>query len=139
MNPTHKLAHLISAVAALSLAACSTSPVRLTNSPEVPAAKGTIETEATDNENTRLDVVVKHLAPAEEVQQGATTYVLWTQPHVGGIPTNQGALKIDENLNGRISTITPRENFRVFITAEPSATSNFPRGRSLMWADVNEG
>ncbi len=114
----------------------STQHIRMTSSPEIPAAQGTVEATETGNGNTALVVTVHHLAPPERVTPGATTYVVWVRNSAQGQTQNVGALKIDSDLNGSLKTTTPLRSFSLFITAEELPTATFPRGQQLFLASV---
>lgn len=117
----------------------------MSTSDRIPAAEGDLKTEVTDNNNTKVDLTVKHLAPPEKIASGATTYVVWTQPSVAGREPssneqiqNLGALEIDQQLDGKLSAVTPLHNFQLFVTAEPSAVVTTPSGEHLLWTQVSE-
>jgi hypothetical protein len=61
------------------------------------------------------------------VTAGARVYVVWATELQTGSPTrNLGALRVEDNLNGKLETLTPLRNFDVLITAEPQATVDVP-------------
>lgn len=120
----------------LALAGCATTRVPLASNNDVPAAQGTVMTSKTKNNNTAIDVRVKHLADPGNVETGATTYVVWARPQGSGEARNLGALKVDENLTGQLKTVTPYSGFELFITAEPSAQITSPQGQELLSAVV---
>lgn len=127
-------------ILAMQAAACaSTSPLQVSGGPRIPAAEGTVNTERTENSNTRVDVNVKFLAPPEKVVSGATTYVVWAEPVAGGEPMNLGALRVDENREGKIITKTPLQDFRLFLTAERSGLVQSPNSEPLLWANISAG
>jgi len=138
MNARSKAA-LGALLAPVLWAGCSSQPVRLATGPEIPAAQGTVKAETTDNRNTRLDLTVRHLAPPEKIAASATTYVVWAQPVSGGQPSNLGALQINADREGRISTTTPLHDFKLFVTAEPSGQAQAPSGEQLLWTDISSG
>ena len=107
----------------------------MVNSPDIPAAQGTIRATPGENGNTRLRVSVRHLAPPKKVRADATTYVVWVQA-AGGAPQNMGALKVDEDLRGTLTTVTPLTSFEVFITLENAATVQEPSAGNLLSASV---
>ncbi|MBL8950410.1 MAG: hypothetical protein JNK82_06515 [Myxococcaceae bacterium] len=112
--------------------------VKLTTSTEgIPAAQGNVRTMGAPNDNVRVIVKVKHLAPADRVASGATTYVVWAQPTGSDKVQNLGALSVDKKLNGSLMTVLPYESFKVFITAEPGANITEPTGDMLMTAMVD--
>lgn len=119
----------------LAFIACSTGSVlKMSGSDLNPAAEGFVETDSTTNNNTRVDVEVKHLVAPGRIERGASTYILWARPTIGDttIAQNLGALKVDEDLNGRMSTVLPHQNFQLFITAEPTAMVTVPSGARIL-------
>jgi hypothetical protein len=120
----------------LALAGCATARVPLSSTRDVPAAQGTVMTSMTKNNNTAIDVRVKHLADPGKVESGATTYVVWARPEGSGQPRNLGALKVGDDLTGQLKTVTPYSGFELFITAEPSAQVTSPQGQELLSAYV---
>ena len=127
--------------AAYLLAACShfmnANSVDMTTAAEgIPAAQGAVKTMDGQNDNKRVLVSVEHLAPPEKVAEGATTYVVWAQPTGADTVQNIGALNVDKKLKGTLMTQLPYENFKVFITAEPTAQATQPTGEELLAANV---
>ena len=111
--------------------------LRMTASPDVPAAEGRATVSTTDNGNTKIDLVVKHLAPPENVNPGATVFVVWARgSEKYADPQNLGALKVDSKLNGNISAATNLRSFDLFVTAEPSQATTSPTGRTLLQTNV---
>jgi len=109
----------------------------MTASPDVPGAEGRAKVSTTDNGNTKIELVVKHLAPPENVDPGATVYVVWARGSENyAEPQNLGALKVDSNLNGNISAATNLRSFDLFVTAEPSQSTTRPTGRMLLETNV---
>lgn len=132
----HVLALVMSSLAALAGACAGPSPeVRMVTSPDIPAAEGVVRATAGENGNTQLRVFVRHLAPPEKVRPDATTYVVWVQPP-DGPPQNMGALAVDADLRGSLTTVTPLRSFDVFITLERSPTVTAPSARNLLSASV---
>ena len=111
--------------------------LRMTGSPDVPGAQGTATVSTTDDGNTKIDLVVKHLAPPENVNPGATVYVVWvTDIEWGAEPHNLGALKVDSDLNGKITAVTNMRSFELYVTAEPSQSSTIPTGSAVLKTNV---
>jgi len=102
-----------------------------------PAAEGTMVAAPAENGNTRLTVRVKHLASPERVTPGATVYVVWVQAG-GGPPQTVGALTVDQDLSGRLDTVTPLVTFQVFITAEPFPATTVPQGPRILTGSVSQ-
>lgn len=123
----------------LGSTACARSSVQkvpMTVSSEIPAAEGTVKTSRTDNDNTAIDLEVRHLAPPDRVKQGATTYVVWARPSGTDKVQNLGALQVDDNLDGKLETVTPLRRFEVFITAESDPAASSPSGKELLSTSV---
>ena len=89
----------------------------LTASSQLPAAEGQVKFAPTKNGNTSVDVSVKHLAHPERLNPPASTYVVWIQRAADAAPQNIGALKVDDQLNGELRTVTPLGAFDLFVTA----------------------
>ncbi|HWU86016.1 MAG TPA: hypothetical protein VN253_02025 [Kofleriaceae bacterium] len=117
----------------LGLAACSRTrppkPFPFELSSITPAATGEVAVTAGPNGNTKLAIEVKHLAPPARVKQGAMVYVVWaTELASQATAQNLGALRVDANLEGKLTTVTPLHNFDLHITPEPSPTVEVPSG-----------
>lgn len=132
--------HLVAAsvVLLIGVSACAgPRQLRLTGSPDIPAAQGVAKVSTTDNGNTKVDLVVEHLAPPERVNPGATVYVVWVRgSEAGAQQQSLGALKVDGNLKGSITAVTPMRSFDLYITAEPSQLSTTPTGKTLLHTSI---
>ena len=126
-----RLVHSIAFAAALAACGPPSSVIPLINSPETPAADGTLVMKPAQNGNRRLAIEVRHLAPPEKVAPTATTYVVWVRPQ-DGAPQNIGALQVDKDLTGRLDTITPYQTFELFITAEKYKAATLSTGPRVL-------
>ena len=135
-NHCFTLAMLIATgIAAFSCA--GSRDLRLTTSPDIPAAEGTARIGTTDNGNTKIDLTVVHLASPERVAPGTTVYIVWIRGNESGAqPQNLGALRVDDKLKGSLSTVTPLRAFDLYVTAEPSQSSTMPTGKTLLSTTV---
>jgi hypothetical protein len=124
------------AAAALSLGCAGPQPVPLLNGQATPAAEGTVQAVPGPNGNTHIDVLVRHLAPPEKVAPSGKVYVVWVQAP-GGPPQNIGALRLDENLTGRLSSVTPLQAFTLFVSPEQSPVETMPQGPRVLSAQVS--
>ena len=129
---------LLSALLALAFAltGCGPAPIKLINSPVVPAATGEITTAEGDNGNLQLEIDVKFLAPPEKVAAGASVYVVWLE-QVGAPPQNVGALRVGEDRRGSLHTVTAFHRFNLMITAEANSTTAVPTGPRVLSAVVD--
>lgn len=102
--------------AAILVSACSKKVV-FPVSQVVPAAEAVLKVDKDDNNNYEIDLEVTNLAEADRLTPARRHYVVWmvTKQH-GTI--NIGNLDINRKNNGELSTSTPYEPMRMFITAE---------------------
>lgn len=114
---------VVIALSVLVLLGCASERVvRLGGGSAAPAAQGTVKVAKGPNANTRLKISVKHLAPPDRVSPGATVFVVWARPiRQGGFAQNLGALKVNQNLEGTLETVTPLRDFDLLITPEPTS------------------
>ena len=120
---------LIGGVASASAAA--TRP--LGSSSEIPAAQGKVHLRNTKNGNVEIKLSVKHLAPPGRITPGATVFVVWARGLAPGAEAqNLGALRVDKNLDGKITAVTPMQSFDLFITCEQSQTAAHPASPELL-------
>jgi hypothetical protein len=120
-----------------AMTGCANHEQMMAASGETPAAEGKVSTGKGDNDNTAVRVEVKHLAPPSRVAPGAMIYVVWVQP-LGQSIQNVGALKLNDDLVGRLDFVTPHKTFRVVVTPETQATLETPSHHAVFTADVNE-
>src|SRR5688572_19057738 len=104
MSPTGILMSL--ALAGCGLFGGGARTQTMTSGSGVPAAEGTVRSSEGDNGNTNVAVRVNHLAPASKVASDATVYVVWIQARNGTVQ-NVGALRLDDDLEGTLETMTP--------------------------------
>jgi len=101
----------------------------------VPGARAEVEINKDKNGNTRLKMVVQHLANLENLTPRANAYVVWFQER-GGSPENQGQLKMDKNLKAAFQTVTPLKSFDVIVTAEQDLRAKDPSGPEVLKATI---
>lgn len=122
MSGLMRLAVLV-AVGALAQVGCGPSTWHLTAGQQTTAAQGQVTAKAGPNNNTQLEVRVKHLASPQKVMPGATVYVVWVRgTNESDRPQNVGALRLDSDLQGSLDTTTPLRSFDLLITAESGPT-----------------
>jgi hypothetical protein len=114
---------------------CGAKRHELVTSSLVLAAEGKVSARVGDNLNTNLEVEVKHLAPPGRVVQGARVYVVWVRPASGTVQ-NVGALRLNENLEGKFTTVTPFREFTLWVTPETAATVQAPTSDPVMQAQI---
>ena len=118
-------------------AACGAASRELVTSAAVPAAVGKVNARLGDNQNTTLEVEVKHLAPPGRVAPGAKIYVVWVRPSGEGAIQNVGALRLNEELEGKLTTVTPFREFTLWVTPETSPLVQAPTNDPVMQAQIS--
>ncbi|SEI41008.1 hypothetical protein SAMN04487995_0480 [Dyadobacter koreensis] len=119
----------------LTINSCSKKYV-FESSAIVPAAEGTIKVKKDKNENYGIKLAVRNLAPAENLVETRSTYVLWANTSGNGTK-NLGQLKnstglFSKALRSELVTATPFEPRSFFITAENKADINYPDGQVIL-------
>jgi hypothetical protein len=100
---------------------------------KVPAAQGTVVTHEWEGRERKVEVKVKHLAPAHQVVTGANYYVVWFKSMQENAPAqNVGILDLNSELEGTRTASTAFVDFDVLVR-RPSVrsvpwTSPFRRG-----------
>ena len=110
---------------------------KMNASPVIPAAEGAAKFGKAKNDNTSVDVTVKHLAHPEKLTPPANNYVVWLRAGKGAPAQNIGALTVDKNLVGKLSTVTALHSFDLFVTAEAAGPVQQPTGQPLLWTSYN--
>ncbi len=122
---------------AVSQAGCAGAPKQtMESSVENTSGQGTVSAKAGPNDNTQIEVRVKHLSEPARVASDASVYVVWIQPRNAEIQ-NVGALKVDADLVGKLDTTTPHRTFTLTVTPEPSARMAAPTHGAVFTAEVN--
>lgn len=124
---------LISSILILGLfSSCASDSRPLVGSYLDPAARGSVDFKADNNDNTKMTVRVKHMSPPQKIATGATKYVVWIQPEGSMLVQNVGALKIDNEREGLFSTSVPYKTFKLMVTPEVSAMVDAPTSPAVM-------
>jgi len=110
---------------------------RLTSTVLTPAATGEVKTDQDRNGNVEVEVKVEHLAKPAMLKSPATMYVVWFREE-GKPPVNQGQLRVDNNLKGRLKTTTTHRKFEVFLTAEKDPMVEGPSDYAVLRATIQE-
>ena len=106
---------------------------RLLTSPALPSVEGRAKFRVTANDNTSIELTVKHLARPERLSPPASNYVVWLRATKEAPAQSIGALVVDKDLNGKLITETALHSFDLFITAEDSGQVQQPSGQPLLW------
>lgn len=137
MNNQRRTISTFLLAAAAAIAAGCTGPENLSASSALPAAEGTLRCGKAPNDNTAIDLKVKHLANPDRLTPPAAAYVVWTKADKDAAPHNIGALAVDESLTGRLETVTSLRRFELFVTGEATGQAATPSGEPLLWANCN--
>ena len=131
-----KLAFLSIFVSLMFLAACH-KHVHLTPATSVPAATAKADITHDSNGNTVVNLDVKHLAKPENLTPPASVYVVWVQPR-DAAPIKQGQLQVNDDLSAHFRAPTTYKTFRLFVTAEQSASVTSPSGEQVLSQEITE-
>ena len=112
--------------------------VTFTGSRAAPGARGEIKVTRGDNGNSRISIKVEHLALPQELSEGSKAYVVWVQntDHVAPAQ-NVGELRVDSDLEGKLTTLTTLTAFDLTITPETSAQVAQPAGQPILSARID--
>lgn len=111
---------------------------RLNASSVIPAAEGYAKFGSASNGNTSIDLTVKHLADPQKLTPPANNYVVWLRAGKDATAQNIGALTVDKELVGRLTTVTALRTFELFVTAESSGQVQQPTGQPLLWTSHSD-
>ena len=101
----------------------------------VPGARAQIDITKDNNGNTKLKMIVRHLANPENLTPPATGYVVWLRER-NGPSENQGQLKMNKNLEATFESVTSFKSFDVFVTAEQDFATKGPSGSEVLKATI---
>jgi hypothetical protein len=137
MKSTLKAAAFRSMLALLLIgtiaSACAAMTMPLGASPQIPAAEGKAQLHKNKNGNVQIKLTIKHLAPPERIIPGANVFMVWVRGLAPDAQAqNLGALRVDKNLNAKMTAITALPSFDLFITCEPSQTATVPGTPELL-------
>ncbi len=110
--------------------------VKLVSTPTTPAATGDVNFHHDRNGNTSMELKVDHLAAPTSLVPAKSYYVVWIQAP-GHDPENKGVLSVNENLQGDIKTVSPYQQFTIFVTAENTPSVQSPSGPTVLKGTVN--
>jgi hypothetical protein len=106
-------------------------------SPSIPSSEGTVESSLDDHGNVRLAVEVTHLPQPSKVTPGAKVYVVWIQPG-SAVVQNAGTLTVDDDLTGKLETVTPYKTFQLTVTPEATPAGSRATQDAVFTADIDE-
>jgi hypothetical protein len=115
---------------------CGGRTTNMTVTQEVPSAAGWVKVEEDDNNNTVVEMEVRHLPKPDLLTPARNEYVVWIQPR-GKEAENAGRLTVNDNLSGMFTTTTPHRAFDIFVTAEDSPSPTAPTGTEIMRATAS--
>ena len=125
---------MVSLLAIWPFAASKEYPMRARSS--VPAAAGIVKVQSDkNNENTKVDIKVWHLANPSRLTPTANVYIVWFRTR-DGAAVKQGAIRVDNNQKGEVKLVTVAKDFEVLITAEQSESADMPSDFEVLRADV---
>jgi len=106
-------------------------------SPNIPSSEGTVESSIDDNGNVRLIIEVTRLPHPSKVSPGAKVYAVWIQPG-SAVLQNAGTLTVDDDMTGKLETVTPYKTFQLTVTPEVSPAGSRATQAPVFTADIDE-
>jgi hypothetical protein len=125
------------AVVSLLAAACGPSKVPVQVAPEQPAARADLRVGADSNDNTTIDLRVRHLADPARLSPPRSIYMVWLRPQGGETTEPLGQLQVDKNLDGRLRAVTPYREFELLVSAEDDIEAFSPSHQIALRTSVN--
>jgi hypothetical protein len=120
---------------ATALGGCGTT-VEMRPTTMNPGSEGKVTARRGAHGNTALTVAVDHLPPPGALGPGLNTYVVWLRPAGSRDFVNMGQVQIDDDRRGRLTTVTPHEDFFILVTGEAAATTSRPSSYVVLQAPV---
>ncbi len=105
----------------------------------LPSTDGFVYTRKARNGNYSLSLSIRCMPKPQRLTPPAETYVVWTRNAANAKAPweNMGALQASKKKTATFATVTPLDQFEVWITTEPSTEAAAPTGPRLLWADVS--
>jgi hypothetical protein len=99
--------------------------VAFRETPQAPAALGEAKIETDRNNNTRVELDIRHLAPPQNLTPPKSAYIVWFESPEGRA-VNMGQLTVGSDRRARFSAVTPFKVLRVLVTAEDRVLAESP-------------
>jgi hypothetical protein len=125
-------------LAATLLAAGCSKSIELRPTQLAGQGKGQVKVELTYDRNNRLDLKFSNLPAPASLQPQFTRYVLWVADADRGNPVNTGQLRVDDKHVARITTLTPRRKYVLFVTAESAGDVLVPGAETVFESPLIE-
>ena len=115
-------------------AGCAVQKVAFQASPMQPAADAMVKVRIDRNQNTLIQLKLKHVAPAEKLWPPKSFYVVWAEDTKGGI-FQLGQLRVNRKRKASFKGTTVLERFRLVITAEDEPRPEEPSQPHMLATD----
>ena len=115
-------------------AGCAVQKVAFQASPMQPAADAMVKVRIDRNQNTLIQLKLKHVAPAEKLWPPKSFYVVWAEDTKGGI-FQLGQLRVNQKRKASFNGTTVLERFRIVITAEDEPRPEGPSQPHMLATD----
>lgn len=99
--------------------------VAFRETPDAPAAMGKANIITDDNNNTRIELDIDHLAPPQNLTPPKAVYVVWVESP-GGKVVNMGQVVVADDRSAEFQAVTPLRVLRIIVTAEEQALVQRP-------------
>lgn len=113
---------------------CMAQKVIFQGSPLQPAADATATIRVDQNENTLVELVLDHIAPAAKLWPPRALYVVWAEDSEGEIQ-QLGKLRVNDRRKAHFQGTTALDRFRLLITAEDDPRPEQPSQPYMLATD----
>lgn len=133
---------VLALVASAALTACG-GPLHYApkGTPKAPETDAHVTADVDEKASmTHLSILAEHLAPPARLQDGATTYVVWTRKNDSAQWQRTGALQYDEgDRKGELkSASVPLTAFDLVVSIEKQAAPESPSGDIVLQQRVQD-
>jgi hypothetical protein len=95
-----------------------------------PAATGQVKIKKDKNNNYRIDVSLRNLAPSGKLTPPRETYIVWAETQSNGVKNigqlNTSSGLFSKNLKASLKAHLPFKTNNIFITAEDNQNVQYP-------------
>ncbi len=113
--------------------------VRFTPLPLAKDATANVRVQLTYDRNNVLQAKFSKLPEPSTINPKYSIYVLWVAAPDRKNAVNVGRIRVDEQHNAKLETLTPRRDFMLFVTAESDGEATTPspdilfETRQIIW------
>lgn len=133
-----KKLNLVVLLAVIMLATACSPKIGFNTSTVVPTAEGSVKAKKDKNGNYIVTTEIVNLAPPDKLPNPQNLYVVWAETPDG--TKNLGQIKTSKTMFGKalkagLTATTTTKPSRIFVTAEQTATTEYPGNYVVLTTD----